>query len=46
MEYDVLTDAQHDLVISFEEQFEDRKSLSDRQLNILEDIFARAAEKA
>ena len=44
MEYDYLTDAQHDLVISFQEQFESRGSLSDRQFEILEDIFKRAAE--
>jgi hypothetical protein len=46
MEYDVLTDAQHDLVISFEDQFKSKGSLSDRQIEILEDIFQRAAEKA
>lgn len=46
MEYDQLTDAQHSLVESFEEQFERRGSLSDRQIEILEDIFERAAEKA
>jgi hypothetical protein len=41
-----LTDAQHALVESFEEQFERRGSLSLRQLEILEDIFYRAAERA
>jgi len=46
MEYDQLTDAQHSLVESFEEQFERRGSLSDRQVEILEDIFERAAERA
>jgi hypothetical protein len=46
MEYDQLTDAQHALVESFEEQFERRGSLSPRQLEILEDIFYRAAERA
>jgi hypothetical protein len=46
MEYDVLSDAQHDLVISFQEQFQSRGGLSDRQFEILEDIFERAAEKA
>lgn len=44
MEYDYLTDAQHDLVISFNEQFEKRGILSDRQFEILEDIFKRASE--
>jgi hypothetical protein len=43
IEYDNLTDAQHDLVISFEQQFKRKGSLSDRQLEILEDIFERAA---
>jgi hypothetical protein len=46
MEYDELTDAQHSLVESFEEHFERRGSLSDRQVEILEDIFERAAERA
>jgi len=45
MEYDELTDAQHDLVESFEEQFNRRGTLSDRQLEILEDIFEKAAER-
>ncbi len=43
MEYDELTDAQHDLVISFEDQFNRRGSLSERQAEILEDIFEKAA---
>lgn len=42
MAYDNLTDAQHDLIISFEKQFEHRGSLSERQVEILEDIFERA----
>jgi len=42
MEYDNLSDAQHDLIISFEEQFKRRGSLSERQMEILEDIFERA----
>ena len=46
MEYDVLSEAQHDLVISFEEQFHRNRGLSERQLEILEDIFQKAAEKA
>ena len=43
MEYDNLTDAQHALVESFEEQFKRRGSLSERQIEILEDIFEKAA---
>lgn len=43
MAYVNLTDAQHDLIESFEKQFNQRGSLSERQLEILEDIFERAA---
>ena len=43
MEYGNLTDAQHDLVESFEAQFIRRGALSERQLEILEDIFEKAA---
>jgi hypothetical protein len=46
MEYEVLTDAQHDLIISFESQFERAGKLSDRQYEILESIFEQAASKA
>ncbi len=46
MEYAVLTDAQHDLIISFEEQFQELGRLSDRQHEILEDIFWKADERA
>jgi len=45
MEYDYLTDPQHDLVISFEEQFTNRGSLTARQFEILSDIFEKAAGK-
>lgn len=43
MNYDVLTEPQENLVISFEEQFLERGTLSDRQIEILEDIFRKAA---
>lgn len=46
MEYDCLSDAQMDLLVSFEDQFKRRGDLSERQYEILEDIFSRAAEKA
>jgi len=46
MEYDQLTDSQHDLILDFETQFERRGWLSDRQMDILEDIFKQAAEAA
>ena len=45
MEYDELSDSQEKLVISFEEQFNNRGHLSARQLEILEDIFDQAAGK-
>ena len=46
MEYDSITDRQHELVEKFEKQFKERGSLSDRQIEILEDIFKQAAESA
>lgn len=42
MEWDNLTDAEHDLLISFEGQFKEKDSLSDKQYEILESIFRRA----
>ena len=45
MEYNELSEAQHNLVISFEEQFKNRGSLTARQGEILEDIFQKAAER-
>ena len=45
MKYDALSDAQHDLIVSFEDQFKRRGVLSDRQFEILWDIYQRAAEK-
>jgi hypothetical protein len=43
MEYDYLTDSQHDLLVSFEEQYDRKGSLSDDQYEILEDIFKKVA---
>ena len=45
MEYDYLTDKQHDLIESFEHQYKKRGFLSDRQFEILSDIFEAAAGK-
>jgi hypothetical protein len=45
MEWDKITGSQLDLVDSFESQFKKYGKLSDRQFEILEDIFKRAAEK-
>jgi hypothetical protein len=39
MEYDHISEAQHDLVISFEDQWKEKGSLSVRQIEVLEDIF-------
>ena len=44
MEYDYISEKQHDLIVSFEEQFLRNKMLSEYQCEILEDIFNRAAE--
>jgi hypothetical protein len=46
MEWNSLTESQHDLIVSFEDQFNRRGYLTDRQNEILEDIFKQAAEKA
>lgn len=43
IKFGALSEAQENLVINFEEQFLDRGRLSDRQVEILEDIFRRAA---
>jgi hypothetical protein len=43
MEYDYLTDDQHKLIVGFESQFERYGALSDRQCEVLKDIFDSAA---
>ena len=43
MEYDELTDSEHNLIISFEKTFKRYGTLSARQTEILEEIFDRAA---
>lgn len=45
MEYDYLTDGQHKLIISFEEQYKRKGWLSFDQHRILEEIFDSAAGK-
>lgn len=40
-----LSKVQENLVISFEEQFLERNKLSERQIEILEDIFRKAATR-
>jgi hypothetical protein len=44
MDYDYLTDAQHDLVLSFDEFYRQTGYLSERQIEILEDIYKKASE--
>jgi hypothetical protein len=44
MEYDALTDAQHNLVIKYEEFYLRNKYLTEPQYDTLEDIFKQAAE--
>lgn len=44
MEYDYLSEKQHELIISFEEQFNRKGYLTEPQFYILEDIFKKAAE--
>jgi hypothetical protein len=46
MEWDVLTDAQHDLIVSFENHYRLKGRLTKSQMEILEDIFDKANEKA
>jgi hypothetical protein len=46
MEWDVISDRQEHLLISYEEQFERLGDLTDRQCEVLESIFEEAAEKA
>ena len=45
MEYDALPKKYYDLMISFEDQFNRRGSLTDTQYEILECIFKEAVEK-
>lgn len=45
MDHDYLTEKQLDLIISFEEQFKKRGTLSDRQCEILESINKQASER-
>jgi hypothetical protein len=46
MEYDYITDKQHDLVLSYSNQFERRRWLSELQIDALEDIFQYGNERA
>ena len=44
MEWDYLSDRQLDLIINLENQWKKHGGLSQAQFDMLEDIFARAAE--
>lgn len=46
MEWDQLSNGQLDLIASFEIQFKDRGWLNERQVEILEDVFEKAAGRA
>ena len=45
MEYDFLTDGEEEIIISLENQYENKSQLSDAQIDLLESIFKRAAER-
>ncbi len=45
MEYEYLSEAQENLIVSFEEQFLKKGHLSENQQEILADIFEKAAGK-
>jgi len=44
MEYDALSEGQHNLVIKYEEFYLKNKYLTTNQMEVLEDIFKQAAE--
>jgi len=45
MEYDYITDNQHKLIESFEQQYTTKGNLSKKQFQILKSIFEQAASK-
>jgi hypothetical protein len=45
MEYDNITDSEHDWVVRLEEWWEDEGYLTKKQVKILEDIFKRGNER-
>ena len=45
MEYDSLSDGQHDWIVKLEEKFNKYDYLSEREMEILEDIFKQGNEK-
>lgn len=45
MEYDNISDRQHDIIISLEESFINYGKLSEKQFDLLANIFKQAAEK-
>jgi hypothetical protein len=44
MEWDNITDSQHDYVVSFEKQYKHKGYLTDRQMQVLESIFKQGNE--
>ena len=45
LEYEYLSDAQHELICRYDEQFISKGYLSESQFEVLADIFKQAAEK-
>jgi len=45
MEYDNISDRQHDIIISLEESFINYGKLSEKQFDLLANIFKQAAER-
>jgi len=45
LEYDSLTEWEDDFILSVSEQYERKGSLTERQLEVLENIFRKAAER-
>ena len=41
MDYNNLSEKEEELIVSFKKQFEKKKSLSDEQVRILEEIYER-----
>lgn len=45
IDYDMLSDEQHNLIVSFEEQFNHRGYLSKRQQGVLQSVYRQALAK-
>ena len=45
LEYDNLTEWEDDFILSVSEQYEQKQSLTDRQIEVLESVFRKAADR-